>query len=332
MGEKMGKVIQVNKLTKIYKTFKRNPGFINVISSLFYRKYEDKVAVNDVSFTINEGEFVGFLGPNGAGKTTTLKMLSGILYPTSGNVSILGFTPWKRQKEYQGQMSIVMGQKNQLWFDLPAKDSFELLTDIYNLDRVATQKWVDELAKMLDVDKYLTTQVRRLSLGERMKMELIAALIHKPKILFLDEPTIGLDIVSQKKIREFLKKINKEEHVTILLTSHYMEDISDLCERVIIINQGKVIYDAALEKLIAKYETGKILHLTLDEAVEEKDFAKYGVVKEVLGNDITLSVDKKRASEVVKDILSNYNVLDFAFQPLEADEVISRVFTEGIKK
>ncbi len=328
----MGKVIQVNKLTKIYKTFKRNPGFINVISSLFYRKYEDKVAVNDVSFTINEGEFVGFLGPNGAGKTTTLKMLSGILYPTSGNVSILGFTPWKRQKEYQGQMSIVMGQKNQLWFDLPAKDSFELLTDIYNLDRVATQKWVDELAKMLDVDKYLTTQVRRLSLGERMKMELIAALIHKPKILFLDEPTIGLDIVSQKKIREFLKKINKEEHVTILLTSHYMEDISDLCERVIIINQGKVIYDAALEKLIAKYETGKILHLTLDEAVEEKDFAKYGVVKEVLGNDITLSVDKKRASEVVKDILSNYNVLDFAFQPLEADEVISRVFTEGIKK
>jgi ABC-2 type transport system ATP-binding protein len=332
MGAYVEKVIEVKNLSKVYKTFKRNPGFINVLSSLFYRKYEDKVAVNDVSFTINEGEFVGFLGPNGAGKTTTLKMLSGILYPSSGNVSILGFTPWKRQKEYQGKMSIVMGQKNQLWFDLPAKDSFELLTDIYNLDRVATQKWVDELAKMLDIDKLLTTQVRRLSLGERMKMELIAALIHKPKILFLDEPTIGLDIISQKKIREFLKKINREERVTILLTSHYMEDISDLCERVIIINAGKVIYDAALEKLIAKYETGKILHLTLDEAVKEKDFAKYGVVKEVLGNDITLSVDKKRASDVVKDILSNYNVLDFAFQPLEADEVISRVFTEGIKK
>lgn len=328
----MEPIIKVENLTKIYKTFKRNPGFANVLSSLFYRKYEEKVAVKDVSFSINEGEFVGFLGPNGAGKTTTLKMLSGILYPTSGNVSILGFVPWKRQKEYQGQMSIVMGQKNQLWFDLPAKDSFELLTDIYNLDRLATDKWVNELARMLDVDRFLTTQVRRLSLGERMKMELIAALIHKPKILFLDEPTIGLDIVSQKKIREFLKKINKEEHVTILLTSHYMEDISELCERVIIINEGKVIYDDALAHLIAKYETGKILHLTLDEMVVEKKFTKYGNVKEVSGNDITLSVDKKRASDVVKDILSNYNVLDFAFQPLEADEVISRVFTEGIKE
>ncbi len=328
----MQPVIEVKNLRKVYQVFKREPGFLNVLTSLFARKYTEKVAVNNVSFTIQQGEFVGFLGPNGAGKTTTLKMLSGILYPTSGEAKVLGHVPWSREAAFQKRMAIVMGQKAQLWFDLPAQDSFDLLTDIYDLNLEETRKWVRHLAETLDVVSLLTTQVRRLSLGERMKMELIAALIHKPRVLFLDEPTIGLDVISQKAIREFLKKYNEEEKVTILLTSHYMEDIAALCERVIIINKGDVIFDDALDNLLKRYETERTIRVSFEQPVEQSDLQKLGEVQDFSPNEAKLIVPKNNVNNVVKKLLDDFPVQDFSFQDVEADEVIRKVFTEGLKK
>ncbi len=327
----MGQVIKVSNLRKTYAVFKREAGLGNVIKSLFKRTYTEKVAVSDVSFSISEGEFVGFLGPNGAGKTTTLKMLSGILYPTAGEASVLGHVPWQREPAFQKQMAIVMGQKAQLWFDLPALDSFKLLADIYDLDEKKSDQWVNHLANLLGVAEFLTTQVRRLSLGERMKMELIAALIHKPKVLFLDEPTIGLDVVSQKAIREFLRKYNAEEKVTILLTSHYMEDIAELCGRVIIINEGQVIFDDALAVLLQNHETDRILRVTFENEVLRKNLEHFGEIKQFAPLEATIAVKKERAKEVMKSILEDLPVLDFSFQSQEADDVIRRVFTEGLK-
>lgn len=328
----MSEMIKVEKLRKTYQVFKREPGFLNVLKGLIARKYTEKVAVKDVSFTINQGEFVGFLGPNGAGKTTTLKMLSGILYPSSGEATVLGHVPWHREAAFQKQMSIVMGQKAQLWFDLPAQDSFDLLTDIYDLHTEEARKWVTYLAQLLDVTDLLTTQVRRLSLGERMKMELIAALIHRPKVLFLDEPTIGLDVVSQKTIREFLRKYNQEEKVTILLTSHYMEDIAELCERVIIINQGEVIFDDVLTKLLDRYQTERTIHVTFEKVVDKNGLESLGEVQQYQDTEATIIVDKEKAKDVVRKLLDDFPVLDFSFQSVEADEVIRKVFTEGLRR
>lgn len=327
----MSRIIEVKNLRKTYAVFKREAGLANVVISLFKRNYSEKVAVRNVSFSVDEGDFVGFLGPNGAGKTTTLKMLSGILYPTAGEATVLGHVPWNREPAFQKNMAIVMGQKAQLWFDLPAIDSFNLLTDIYDLNANDAKKWINHLASLLGVGDYLTTQVRRLSLGERMKMELIAALIHKPKVLFLDEPTIGLDVVSQKAIREFLKKYNEEEKVTILLTSHYMEDIAELCKRVIIINEGQVIFDDALKTLLMQYETDRVLHMTFKHNVQKSDLLHYGEVKHFTPIEATISVKQERTKEVIKSILEDLPLLDFSFQSLEADDVIRKVFTEGLK-
>ena len=222
-------VISVNKLQKFYKVHQKEPGLAGSIRSLFKRKYYDVKAVDGVSFEINEGELVGFIGPNGAGKTTTLKVLSGLLYPTAGDVSVLGYTPWDRKPAFQKQFSLVMGQKNQLWWDLPAIESFILNKEIYEVPDAQYKQTLDELDTLLDVSDVLKVQVRKLSLGQRMKMELIAALIHSPKILFLDEPTIGLDVVMQKKMRDFIKQYNKF-NATIILTSHYMDDVKELCQ------------------------------------------------------------------------------------------------------
>src|SRR3989338_9575080 len=234
-------VIKVDKLCKYYQVHQKEPGLTGSLKSLFARKYYDVKAVDDISFEIEEGELIGFIGPNGAGKTTTLKTLSGLLYPTSGEVSVLGYTPWKRQPEFQKQFALVMGQKNQLWWDLPAIESFILNKEIYEVPAEKYQKTLDELVDLLEVRDILKIQVRKLSLGQRMKMELIAALIHSPKILFLDEPTIGLDVVMQKKMRDFIKEYNRRFKATIILTSHYMDDVKELCERVIIIDHGKLL-------------------------------------------------------------------------------------------
>src|SRR5580698_8869396 len=222
-------VIEVNHLTKAFRTYKKQPGFSGALRGLFHRKYEQTVAVKDVSFKVEPGELVGFLGPNGAGKTTTLKMLSGLLYPSSGTARVLGYVPWERQDGYRRQFALLLGQKNQLWWDLPARESLELNAKIYGIPPAVFDRTVGELTEMLGAKDKLDVMVRELSLGERMKMELIAALLHQPKVLFLDEPTIGLDVVSQKTVREFLRQHNARHKTTILLTSHYMTDIQELC-------------------------------------------------------------------------------------------------------
>src|SRR3989344_1766063 len=246
-------IISVSHLKRYYQTYKKEPGFLGSLRSLVHSKYETVKAVDDVSFTVDAGELVGFIGPNGAGKTTTLKCLSGLLFPTSGVVRVLGYTPFERNHQYLKQISLVMGQKNQLWWDLPAQETFLLNKEIYEIPDDQYNKTLHELVELLDVESLLKVQVRKLSLGERMKMELIAALIHSPKVLFLDEPTIGLDVVMQKKMRDFINEYNSRRKATILLTSHYMDDVKELCDRVIIIDHGKLLFDGALDDIIKKF-------------------------------------------------------------------------------
>ena len=276
-------MIKVENLSKSFSYYKKEVGIKNSVKNLFHRERLIKNAVNNISFEIEEGEVVGFLGPNGAGKTTTLKMLSGILYPTSGNATVMGYVPWERKKEFKMNFSIVMGQKNQLWWDLPACESLHLNKYIYELDDKAFQSTLDELVELLDVKDLLNVQVRRLSLGERMKLEIIAALIHKPKVILLDEPTIGLDIISQKKIREFLKYYNTQTKTTIILTSHYMNDIEDMCKRSIIINQGSVVYDDDLSHVNELFNQTKLIKLQLSEPVDKSVLEGFGEVKEYEG-------------------------------------------------
>lgn len=241
-------IIEVSNLTKEFTYYKKEEGLKNSFKNLVARKKLIKVAVDDLSFNIERGEMVGFLGANGAGKTTTLKMLSGILYPTSGSIDVGGFTPFERKIEFKKRFTIVMGQKSQLWWDLPAVESLKLNQYIYGINEKQYKQTVDELVELLDVKEMMNIQVRRLSLGERMKFELINSLVHKPEIIFLDEPTIGLDIISQKAVRKFLKRYNEITNTTILLTSHYMQDIEALCKRAIVINKGKLVYNGNLAK------------------------------------------------------------------------------------
>jgi ABC-2 type transport system ATP-binding protein len=249
-------MIKVDNLYKIYTYKKKDLGLRGSLKNFVNNKRQEKIAVNKISFQIDDGEIVGFLGPNGAGKTTTLKMLSGIMFPTDGYAEVSGYVPWEGKNEFKRNISIVLGQKNQLWWDLPANESLYLNKCIYNISDNDYHKTLDELSELLDVKELLDVQVRNLSLGERMKMELLAALIHKPKVIFLDEPTIGLDMIAQKNIRDFLKYYNMQEKITIMLTSHYLEDIEALCQRTIVINNGSLVYDGkdipleeSLEKL-----------------------------------------------------------------------------------
>src|SRR5205809_6616317 len=252
-------VIEVQGLTKSFRTYKKNPGLSGAIKGLFHREYEMTLAVKDVSFSVEEGELVGFLGPNGAGKTTTLKMLSGLLYPTSGSAKVLGYVPWERKDGYRRQFALLLGQKNQLWWDLPASESFELNARIYGISKADLQRIVAEMSELLAVKDKLSVSVRELSLGERTKMELIASLLHQPKVLFLDDPTIGLDVVSQKTVREFLREHNSKHQTTMLLTSHYMADIQELCERVIIIDHGKIFFDGKLSAVVDRFADSKLV-------------------------------------------------------------------------
>lgn len=319
-------LLSVRHLRKVYSAHKKEAGLKNSIKSLFRRHTIEVPAVQDVSFDIEEGELVGFLGPNGAGKTTTLKMLSGILYPSSGTASVLGYTPWKREQAYQKQFSLIMGQKNQLWWDLPAMDSFLLNKVIYEVDDMSFRATVNELADVLDVREVLDIQVRKLSLGQRMKCELIAALLHQPKVLFLDEPTIGLDVVSQQTIREFIKKYNQEKKTTIVLTSHYMEDVEALCKRVIIIDHGEIIYDGALEQLMQQYSNRKILTLTFLQPIQRADVERFGTVKDFLPQRVVLEVTKEDHKKIAAKILTDFPVDDILIDEVEVEEVIRDIF------
>src|SRR5438094_3350732 len=293
-------VIEVQGLTKSFRTYKKKPGLAGAITGLFHREYEMTVAVKDVSFTIEEGELVGFLGPNGAGKTTTLKMLSGLLYPTSGAARVLGYVPWERKDGYRRQFALLLGQKNQLWWDLPARESLELNAKIYGIAKAGFERTVAEMTELLAVKDKLDVMVRELSLGERMKMELIASLLHQPKILFLDEPTIGLDVVSQKTVREFLREHNTRQKTTILLTSHYMTDIQELCRRVIIIDRGTIFFDGLLSEVLDRFADFKIVTIQYDAATRAPagQMSKYGDVVEQTPSHIKFKVKRDRVIPV----------------------------------
>src|SRR5213594_2512577 len=285
-------IIEVENLSKIYRTQKRLPGLGGAVQGLFNRQYTEVRAVDGVSFTIEEGELVGFLGPNGAGKTTTLKMLSGLLYPTRGSARVLGYVPWERKDGYRRQFALLLGQKNQLWWDLPARESLELNAKIYGIPAVSLERTVSELGELLKVSDKLNVMVRELSLGERMKMELIASLLHQPKVLFLDEPTIGLDVVSQKTVREFLSHHNATRKTTILLTSHYMADIQALCQRVIIIDHGTIFFDGRLDEILDRFADFKLIRIQCGGGAECPDgsLAQYGEIVEKGDASVTLKV------------------------------------------
>jgi ABC-2 type transport system ATP-binding protein len=318
--------IVVDELCKTYFSPKKEPGLAGAVRGLFHRELSEVHAVKGVGFTIESGELVGFLGPNGAGKTTTLKMLSGILFPTTGTVSVLGFVPWERKNEYLRQISLVMGQKNQLWWDLPASDSFLLLKEIYEVPEQDYKFRVNELCELLEISKLLNTQVRKLSLGERMKCELVAALLYAPRVIFLDEPTIGLDVVSQKRIRGFLKEYQQRTESTIILTSHYMQDIQELCERVIIIDHGDKIFDDDLSTLVRRFSDVRLLKLEFSQPVATTDLQAYGRVIAEEGVKVTLEVARDELTQAASKILQQLPVIDIAIEEVEAEEVIRQIF------
>ncbi|HHX58551.1 MAG TPA: ATP-binding cassette domain-containing protein [Candidatus Moranbacteria bacterium] len=322
--------IEVKNLSKSYFSNKKSPGVWMGIKNLFSPEIIEKKAVQEISFSVKQGEFIGFLGPNGAGKTTTLKMLSGIVQPTRGKIRVLGFDPWQHQNAYKRQFALLMGQKNQLWWDLPAMESFLLNQKIYEIEKGQFKKTLDELVALLGIGDNLNIPVRNLSLGERMKCELVSALLHSPKVLFLDEPTIGLDVVAQKNIRDFLLKYNREKNTTIILTSHYMEDIQKLCKRVVIINQ-KIFYDGLLSKLIDNYADSKIITVTFSQPVNKNDLVEFGKIIEFEGVRARLKVDRKEAKEVVKKLLStNLPTDDFQIDEMGIDRVIRNIF-QGVE-
>lgn len=325
----MNDIIQVNHLTKHYKVYKKEPGVLGSLRALFSRSYETVHAVEDISFSIQQGELIGFIGPNGAGKTTTLKVLSGLLYPTSGKVSVLGFNPWDRKEAFQKQFSLVMGQKNQLWWDLPAMESFLLNKAIYEIPDKQFQITLDKLVSLLDIKDVLKIQVRKLSLGQRMKCELVAALLHSPKVLFLDEPTIGLDVVMQKVMRDFIREYNKEFGATIILTSHYMEDVKELCKRVIIIDHGKKLFDGELKSIIDKYAVNKILSVVLSEEVSKEKLEKIGKVRSYNHPQVTLLVPRKEASKRAAKLLQDFPIADINIEEPPIEAIIRDVFQHG---
>lgn len=297
------------------------------LRSLFHRHYYDVRAVEGVSFRINEGELVGFIGPNGAGKTTTLKMLAGLLYPTGGYVNVLGFIPWERKKEFQKQFALVMGQKAQLWWDLPPYETFILNREIYEIPERRFKEVLADLTEMLAVKDILKVQVRKLSLGQRMKCELIAALLHTPKVLFLDEPTIGLDVVMQKKMREFLKEYNRKYKATILLTSHYMGDVQELCERVLMIDRGRLAFDGALNEVVEKIADHKILSVVFQNQIAREQLAGLGELVEFDPPKVVLKVPRKEASVRAARLLSEFSVEDLNIEEPPIEEVIRELFS-----
>lgn len=322
----MKNIITVKNLSKSFKVYKKEPGLLGSIKGLFKRKYSDIEAVDSISFNISSGEFVGFIGPNGAGKTTTLKMLSGLLYPSSGSIKVLGFKPTDRKREFLKSISLVMGQKNQLWWDLPAMDSFLLNKEIYEISDEEFKNKSEGLIKLLDLEKVINIPVRKLSLGERMKCELISALLHSPKVLFLDEPTIGLDVVTQKKLRAFLKEFNGSSNTAVILTSHNMDDVKELCKRIIVIDDGKIVYDGSLKSLMNKYVNTKKITITFSKRVVRKNLEKLGVVVMYGGDTAVLSVDRGEVLVVSAKLLKSFSVTDLDIKEIGLEEVVEIMF------
>jgi ABC-2 type transport system ATP-binding protein len=320
-------VIEIEHLSKSYRVYQKQEGLLAAMRGLFRREYRDIAAVRDVSLQVEKGEFVAFLGPNGAGKTTTLKLLSGVIYPTSGTARVMGYVPWRRDIDYRRRFALVMGQKNQLWWDLPAMESFRLHQQIYRIEPSQFERRLGELTELLEITKLLKQPVRELSLGERMKMELTAALLHSPEVLFLDEPTIGLDVVAQHRIQQFLRTYQQERKITVLLTSHYMKDVAALCRRVVIINQGQIRYDGSLTGIVDQFSSQKLVTLQLANGQSTNDFARYGNVVSAEPPKVKLRIERPQVPKALAEILATHSVEDVVVEDPPLEEVIAAMFS-----
>ncbi len=318
--------IEADKLTKIYRVYRKREGLFASVAGLFHREFKEVHAVQEVSFRIDQGEMVAFLGPNGAGKTTTLKLLSGLIFPTAGSATVLGHIPWEREDSYRRRFSLVMGQKNQLWWDLPAQESFQLHKEIYRIDPADFRRRVDELTDLLQVRDLVGQPVRELSLGERMRMELIAALLHRPDVLLLDEPTIGLDVISQRRVQDFLRYYQGQQKLTVLLTSHYMKDVEALCKRAVIINEGEIKHDGPLEEIVDRFSTHKVVELQFAQAEIPADLADFGEVFDEKPPRVKLKVLRAQVPEVLSALLSRYAIEDVSVSDRPLEEVIAEMF------
>ena len=325
--------IHVSQLRKYYQVHERAPGLAAAFRSLFRRHSRQVKAVDDITFEVAPGEIVGFLGPNGAGKTTTLKMLSGLLHPTDGRVDVLGFTPWRRQAAFLRQITLVMGQRNQLVWDIPAADSYELNRVIYGIPEDEYRATLAELTELLDLAPLMQKPVRNLSLGERMKCEIAGALLHRPKVLFLDEPTIGLDVTAQRRIRQFIAEYNRRHGATVLLTSHYMADVEALCRRVIVIHHGHILFDGDLSALVQKFSPHKTIVVDLMPGATDGQGADalrpFGEVVAYSDGQAILRVPKAETAATTTRLLSNLPVQDLTIQDPPIEDVIEQVFNEG---
>jgi len=322
----MALALDVKGLTKDYRSPVKEPGLWGGVKALFDRRYKDTRAVDAVSFQIEEGELVGFLGANGAGKTTTLKMLAGLLTPTSGTALALGHVPWKREAAFQRQLSLVMGQRTQLWWELPALETLRLNQSIYDIPEKEFRRSLDELVDMLDLGEHLSVPVKKLSLGERMRAELAAALLHRPRLLLLDEPTIGLDVIMQKKVREFVRGYNRRTGAAILLTSHNMTDVTELCRRVIVIERGRLLYDGPLDALVARYADHKILRARFTGPIDPAKLAALGTVTRSDENRASLQVPRERVAASAAALLRDFPVADLDVEEVDIDDIVRRLF------
>ena len=307
----MENMISVQNVKKNYRVAKRDKGFLQTIVSLFHRKYEIKKAVDDISFTIKKGEIVGFIGPNGAGKSTTIKMLSGILYPDNGSINVKGYIPYKQRKQYVKNIGVVFGQKTQLNWDLPLIESFELMKYIYKIPKEKYEENLHKFIKLLDMEEFINQPVRQLSLGQRMRGDIVAALLHSPDIVFFDEPTIGLDVVAKEKIREFIKIMNQTEKTTIIFTTHDMQDIEKVCSRLIIIDAGKKVFDGGIEEIKAKYAHSKTIEMLLEDGTRKLH---------------TFDVNKHAMNEVVEQLFAQYDIKDISICEPEIDAIIRDIY------
>lgn len=325
-------VIEIRGLRKSYRIYQKKEGLRAAFTGLFKRRYREVHAVRGIDLDVQQGEFVAFLGPNGAGKTTTLKLLSGVINPTAGEARVMGFVPWKRENAYRRRFALVMGQKNQLWWDLPAAESFRLHQQIYRIEPDQFQTRQEELVDLLGVRDLLNQAVRELSLGERMKMELIAALLHSPEVLFLDEPTIGLDVVAQHNLQKFLKHYQEFRRITILLTSHYMKDVAALCRRVVIINRGVIVYDGSLSGIIDRFSGYKVLTLLFGNGQVPRDLSQFGEIVEVAEPRVKLRVERQAISKVLSTVLARHSLEDVSVEDPPLEEVIAQVFAESTSR
>ncbi len=324
-------IITVEHLSKHFKVHKRRTGFWGNLSSTISRKHDIIKAVDDVNFSLERGELVGYIGANGAGKSTTIKMLTGILVPTSGHIDVMGLTPYRHRKENTRRIGVVFGQRTQLWWDLPVIDSFELLQHIYEIPQNLYKQNLEFFSEMLQLQPFLSTPVRRLSLGQRMRCDLTAALLHNPEILYLDEPTIGLDVVAKEQVRQFLRQVNAERQVTVILTTHDLNDVEKVCQRLIIIDSGKIIYDGGIDALKNRY--GKTRMLIVDLAQAYSDIQLDGVdLTRRDGNRIWLAFDRDTisASEVIAQLTARYEIQDLTISEPEIEEIVRRIYEMGV--